>query len=147
MGWDKREPITDLVILGDEDGNRKKVGGLLIGLPHDRGYDKTNYEIVEQSGETITVSGSASIARQISKDDIGHFVKMEFTGWGKSPNGKFKAIEVHVWNGELSDVMKKWPRLSEFQGNGKPATKTAVASSLEEDFPGALEETDDDLPF
>lgn len=144
MGWEKREPVTDLVILGDGQGDRKKVGGLLVGLPKDRGYDKTNYEIVEQSGDSITVSGSASIARQISEADIGKFVKMEFTGWGKSPNGKFKAIEVNVWQGEPNDTMKAWPRYAEFQ-NGKPAPKTAVES--DDDFPGAIAPEEDDLPF
>lgn len=150
MGWEKREAVSDLVILGDEQGNKKSVGGLLVALPHDKGYDKTNYQIVKQSGEEVTVSGSRSIARQISANDVGKFVKFTFTGWGNSPNGKFKAIEVNVWEGEPTPEMKAWPRFADLQkGNGKPpvATKTAVASSLEEDFPGALEETDDDLPF
>lgn len=154
MGWDKREPVTDLVVLGDDEGNRKRVGGLLIGLPRDKGYNKTNYEIIEQSGELITLSGSASIARQLDEQDVGKFVKLEFTGWGKSPNGKYKAIEVNVWDGEPSDVMKKWPRFAEFYGktNGKPlvASRPAVASDPifdDTDFPGALEEKEDDLPF
>lgn len=153
MGWDKREPVTNLAILGDEEGNKKKVGGLLIGIPRDKGYDKANYEIVQQDGEVIVLSGSASLARQISEADVGHFIKCEFTGWGKSPNGKFKAIDVFVYDGEPTDVMKKWPRYAEFQknGNGKlPVAKTHDAkanSAVDEDFPGALADNEDDLPF
>lgn len=145
MGWEKREPVTDLVILGDEQGNKKKVGGLLIGLPRDKGYDKTNYELVQQDGDVLTVSGSASIARQISEADIGKFVKLTFTGWGKSPNGKFKAIEVNVWEGEATPEMKAWPQYGQHTNGKPPVSKTAVET--DDDFPGALEPDDDDLPF
>src|ERR1700737_4564135 len=97
MSWEKREPVTNLDVLGDDEGNRKKVGGLLIGLPKDRMYpDKVNYEIVQKDGEVLVLAGSASLRNQIGEADIGHFIKCEFTGWGKSPNGKFKAIDVFV---------------------------------------------------
>jgi hypothetical protein len=100
MTWTKREPVTNLVVLGDEEGNKKKVGGLLIGCPKDRMYpEKTNYELVQQDGEVQVLSGSASLRNQIGEGDIGKFVKMEFTGWGKSANGKYKAIEVNIWDG------------------------------------------------
>lgn len=150
MSWEKREPVTNLAVLGDEDGNKKKVGGLLIGLPKDRMYpDKVNYELVQQDGEVLVLSGSASLRNQIGEADIGKFIKCEFTGWGKSPNGKFKAIDVFVYGGEPNDVMKKWPRFAEFQKNGKPATsKPAVQTDSDfEDFPAAMEEESDDLPF
>ena len=156
MAWAKREPVTNLVVLGDEEGNKKKVGGLLIGCPKDRMYpDKTNYELVQQDGEVQVLSGSASLRNQIGEADVGKFVKMEFTGWGKSANGKYKAIEVFVYDGELTDVMKKWPRLAEFQnGAAKPKEKAkaaAPASGGADDFEewpsGGLVEEDDDLPF
>jgi len=152
MSWTKREAVTDLVILGDGEGCVKKVGGLLAGIVPDSGYpDKVNYKIVKQDGEEITLSGSASLSRQLNERDVGHFIKAEFTGWGKSPNGKFKAIEVNVWDGELTDAQKAWPRFKELQGgNGKPPVPKAtkpVPETEEIDFPGALEEEDDDLPF
>lgn len=152
MAWDKREAVTNLVVLGDDEGNKKKVGGLLIGTPKDRMYpEKTNYELLQQDGEVQVLSGSASLRNQIGEADIGKFIKMEFGGWGKSLNGKYKVIEVNVWNGEPNDVMKAWPRFAEFQkGNGKPPVATAKASvnAPDESFPGALEEPqDDDLPF
>lgn len=154
MSWNKREVVTNMAVLGDGEGCRKKIGGLLIGTPRDQTYpDKVNYEIVQQDGEVLLLSGSASLSRQLNEHDIGHFVKCEFDGWGKSANGKFKMIAVNVWNGELTDVMKKWPRLAEFQnGNGKPAVAAPVQAAakpdpLDDDFPGALQREDDDLPF
>ena len=150
MSWEKREPVTNLVVLGDEEGNKKKAGGLLIGCPKDRMYpDKTNYELLQQDGEVQVLSGSASLRNQIGESDVGKFVKCEFTGWGKSPNGKYKAIEVFVFNGEPNDVMKKWPRFAEFQknGNGKPPAAMKPAIATDETFPAAMEDEEDDLPF
>lgn len=145
MTWTKREPVTNLVVLGDEEGNKKKVGGLLIGCPRDRMYpDKTNYELVQQDGEVQVLSGSASLRNQIGEADIGRFVKCEFTGWGKSANGKYKAIEVQVYEGEPTDAMKKWPRFAEFQKNGKKAPVTQ--KQVEDEFDAAPVE-EDDLPF
>lgn len=148
MSWEKREPVTNLAVLGDEEGNKKKVGGLLVGCPKDRMYpDKTNYELVQQDGEVLVLSGSASLRNQIGEADIGKFIKCEFTGWGRSANGKFKAIDVFVYDGEPTDVMKKWPRYGEIQKNGKPVAATKTAVETDEDLPGALEQEEDDLPF
>lgn len=155
MTWAKREAVTNLVILGDAEGNKKKVGGLLIGTPADRGYpEKVNYEIVQRDGEVIVLSGSASLARQINAADIGKFIKCEFTGWGKSPNGKFKAIDVNVWEGDLTDEMKKWPMYDDVhaatQAQKKAATKAAPAKPVDdfEDFPAPIDENgEEDLPF
>lgn len=155
MTWTKREPVTNLVVLGDEEGNKRKVGGLLIGCPKDRMYpDKTNYEIVQKDGEVQVLSGSASLRNQIGESDIGKFIKCEFTGWGKSANGKYKAIDVNVWDGEPTPEMKAWPRYAEFAtGNGKKAAAPKAAAPHKsndqdfEEFPGALQDEDDDLPF
>jgi hypothetical protein len=154
MTWTKREAVTNLVILGDSPDNKKKVGGLLIGCPFDRMYpDKMNYLIVQQDGEELVLSGSASLGRQLSDRDVGKFVKCEFNGWGKSANGKFKVIDVNVWEDEPNDAMKKWPRFAEF--NAKPNGKPPIAKAIPvtpvadefEDFPGANSDADDDLPF
>ena len=153
MSWTKREAVTNLVILGDAEGNVKKIGGLLIATPADKGYpDKINYEIVKQDGEVVVLSGSASLARQINREDIGKFIKCEFTGWGKSPNGKFKAIDVNVWEGEPTDAMRKWPMYDEVhaatQAQKKAAAKPTTAKSGDdfEDFPPPQED-EDELPF
>ncbi len=154
MAWAKREPVTNLVVLGDDDGNKHTVGGLLIGTPRDRMYpEKVNYEIVRADGEEIVLSGSASLNRQIAEGDIGKFIKCEFKGWGKSANGKFKNIEVNVWEGEPNDQMKAWPRYAEFaaptQAQKKAAAngkKAALADEFEEDR-SPIQDEDDDLPF
>lgn len=146
MTWQKREAVTNLVILGDGEGSVKKASGLLIATPPDRGYpDKNNYVLVQQNGDEITVSGSASLARQINEQDVGRFVKLEFTGWGKSANGKFKMIEVNVYEGEPTDAMKKWPRFAEFQKNGKKPGVTK--EQVQDEFDAAPIEDDGDLPF
>ncbi len=160
MSWAKREAVTNLVILGDGPDNQKKVAGLLIGTPFDRMYpDKMNYVIVKKDGEEIVLSGSASLGRQLSESDIGKFVKCEFSGWGKSNNGKFKIIDVFVFEGDVTDDMKKWPRYGEFKaptqaekkakataGAPKPGRESIPPDDFE-DYPGALEDGEDDLPF
>lgn len=151
MTWTKREAVTNLAVLGDEEGNKKKIGGLLIGCPRDRMYpDKTNYELVQKDGEVQVLSGSASLRNQIGEADVGKFIKCEFTGWGKSANGKYKAIDVFVFDGEPTADMKAWPRYSEFaNGNGKkaPAAKAAAPSDDFESLPGGTQDEEDDLPF
>ncbi len=158
MAWAKREAVTNLVMLGDGEGHRRTVGGLLIGTPRDSMYpDKTNYVIVQKDGEEIVLSGSASLGRQINDQDIGKFLKCEFTGWGHSPNGKFKMIDVNVWEGEPNDAMKKWPRYGEFtaptQAQKKAAApvaaKAAAPAQTDDfgDFDNRTAEESDDLPF
>lgn len=154
MAWTKREPVTNLVILGDKQGNISKIGGLLIGTPVDKTYEKSlNYEILRKDGEVVTLGGSASLARQLNDRDIGKFVKCEFKGWGNSPNGKFKDIEVFIWDEEPTAEMKAaFPRYAEFapkkNGAPKPAAKPAPEPADDfEDFPKPLEDGDDDLPF
>lgn len=153
MSWAKREAVSNLVVLGDDEGQKKKVGGLLVGMPRDQGYpDKVNYQLVQKDGEVALLSGSASLARQINEHDVGKFIKCEFQGWGRSGNGKFKVIEVNVWEGEPNDEMKAWPRFAEFQNGGKKqAPKAAPVAAGKKDefdgFPPPLEDTDDDLPF
>lgn len=153
MTWNKREAVTNLVILGDGEGHCKKVGGLLVATPNDSGYpDKINYVIVKKDGEEITLSGSASLARQLNERDVGKFIRCEFMGWGKSNNGKFKAIDVNVWEGEPDETMKKWPRFAEFATAAKrptPAVAKPAAQPADDfdDFPSNLGGDEDDLPF
>jgi hypothetical protein len=139
MTWKKREAVTDLVILGDDEGNVKKVGGLLAAVTQDKLYPANmNYELVQKNGESIVVAGSASLSRQISPtEDVGKFLKAEFMGWGNSRNGKFKEIDVLVWEDEPTDEMKKWPRWAELQKDGSPVA----------DEPPISDDPDDDLPF
>jgi hypothetical protein len=158
MAWAKREAVTNLVILGEGEGDRKKVSGLLVGCPHDRMYpDKINYELVQRDGEVLVLSGSASLARQLGAADIGKFVKCEFQGWGRSANGKFKAIDVNIWEGEPTPEMMAWPRWADVNPTAqKPAPASAPAPAQQggtakpedfDDFPGALPPEADDLPF
>lgn len=141
-GWQKREAVTtNLVVMGDGEGQAKKVGGLLIGTPMDKQYpDKMNYTIVRQNGEEITLGGNATLGRQITAADVGKFIKCEFIKWERGGNGKYKVIEVFVYNGEPTPQMKAWPRWEEFQAPKAPAP--APASAHQEVGPD-----DDELPF
>lgn len=151
MSWTKREAVTNLVMLGDAEGHRKTVGGLLVGTPRDSMYpEKVNYVLVQTDGEEIVLSGSASLGRQINEHDVGKFIKCEFTGWGKSGNGKFKMIDVNVWEGEPNDAMKKWPRFAEFSApkpKPQPAAQAAKPADDFDDFSNRVADEDDDLPF
>ena len=148
MSWKKRDPVSNLVVLGDDEGQAKKVGGLLAAVTQDPQYPaRSNYELVQKGGESILLAGSASLGRQIFPADVGKFLKAEFHGWGKAPNGKFKQIEVNIWDGEATEDMKKWPRYAEFHPNGQPPKAAPKPEESFEDFPAALDAEDDDLPF
>ena len=156
MGFVKREVVDNLVILGDDEGNVQKAGGILTRLVLNTSFEKpkTDYEYVDKSGELKVIGGGATLARQITPADVGKFFKVEFEGWGKSANGKFKKISVYMWDGELTDAMKQWPRFREFYGKAAPAPVSAnakaAAAKIRDDFdemPAALQADDDDLPF
>lgn len=147
MSWTKREPTTDLVILGDDEGCIRKIGGLLVGMAQDQQYpQRSNYRITKKDGDTVTLAGSASLSRQIFPHDVGKFIACEFLGWGKSPNGKFKQIEVRIWDGEPTEDMKAWPGYREFHAP-KPGANSAGAPASFDDFAAGDTDADDDLPF
>lgn len=150
MGWQKREPVSNLVVLGDDDGQVKKVGGLLASLKQDTMYPaRNNYELIQKDGSSLWLAGSASIGRQLGPQDVGKFVKAEFVKWGSSKNGKFKEIDVVIWDGEPTEDMKKWPRYKEItalarhaNGNGKPEEPPPLT-----DADAPQDDEDDGLPF
>jgi hypothetical protein len=151
MSWGKREPTTNLVILGDDEGCVRKAGGLLVRMIQDQQYpQRQNYELVKKDGESIMLAGSASLSRQIFPGDVGKFLKVEFLGWGKSANGKFKQIEVNIWEGPPTEEMQKWPRYGE-PVEPVRGTSAAKAKPRDDDFsdfpPPHDDEGESDLPF
>ncbi len=143
-GWKKRE-ITDGIGIGEKDGQRRAAGGLLVEIRTDVGENNsTIYELVQKDGASLQVWGSATIDGKLRSSDIGRFVKMKYLGMAKGKSGRtYKDIDVAVWDAPLTDVMKEWPRVGEFSGEGaaKPADDF-------EDFPEALDDDEDDsLPF
>lgn len=142
MTWEKREPVSNLVVLGDDENNIKKTGGLLLAVVKDSKYqNRSNYQIVQKDGTVITLAGSASLNNQIHAEDVGKFLKAEFKGWGKSANGRFKEIEVLIWEGEPTEDMKNWPRFKDAQKKSSQPDPEP-APEPDEDFSG-----DEDLPF
>lgn len=149
MSWTKRDPVQNMVFLGDGEGDRSTVGGLLVDVSQNKLYpQKVDYHLVQKTGEVYVLGGSASLNRQLGVADVGKFIKCAFKGWGKSANGKFKEIEVNVWDGPISPEMKAWPQYSEFE---KPKAAAGAKSKPTDDgegFPAALaDEEDDGLPF
>ena len=115
MGWSKRE-IPDGVGIGQEEGQQKKAGGLLVQITRDVGENhSTVYELVQNDGDSLQVWGSTTIDSKLNSSDIGKFVKLEFLGIAVGKSGRrYKDIEVSVWDEELTDAMKEWPRAEEF---------------------------------
>jgi hypothetical protein len=159
MGWKKQEVTTaTYVSLGDDEDSVKTFGGLLLKLEQNATYpNKIDYVTVKKSGEVVKLSGSASLARQLGAAHVGQFFKADFVGWGKSANGKFKEIAVHLWDGDLTPEMQSWPMLAEARQNAKgepkmsksvpPKPKAPEPPDDFSDVPPALEHDPDDLPF
>ena len=144
MGWTKREVSSNLVIIGDAEGQVRKVGGLLASITPDPRYpDNKRYELVQQDGTVKTLAGSASINSTVGVGDIGKFMKCTFLGWEPGKNGRFKNIQVDVYEGDPTPDMKKWPRFAELHGKAK----AQVAPNGGEPEPEPPVEEDDDLPF
>lgn len=148
MSWTKRDPVTDLVILGDDEGSIHAIGGLLLDVTQDAQYpQRSNYRIAKKNGDTVTLAGSASLSRQIFPHDVGKFLKCHFLGWGKSANGKFKQIEVAIWDGEPTEDMKAWPKYRQASEPKSVAIAPNLAAETADDFDDAAPADDDDLPF
>jgi hypothetical protein len=143
MSWEESKPPTGFTILGDDEGNVPKVGGLLAAIVQSDKYKNTdNYELVQQDGSIKTLAGCTTLASRIFSKHVGKFLKAEFVGWEKGKAGRYKDTKVLFWEGEPTDEMKKWPRWEELNtenGDEPPLDETQAA--VHED------ETEDDLPF
>ena len=110
---------------------------------------------MQRNGDSVWLAGSASIGRQVFPADVGKFVKAAFKGWGTSANGKFKDIEVLIFDGEPTAEMKKWPRWAEVNAapkakkDAKPEAEAAPPPTDDDfsDFPEAVDDEPSDLPF
>ncbi len=138
-GWKTRDN-PDAVGIGEKDGQRRKVGGLLVEIRTDVGENhSTVYDLVQKDGETLQVWGSTTIDGKLNPSDIGKFVKMKYLGMAKGKSGRdYKDIQVDVWEADLTDDMLAWPRINEFI-QAVPEDETSPDAPEEEE--------DDDLPF
>jgi len=108
---------SDAVGIGEKENQRTKAGGLLVRVEYDQGPKKNSaiYELVQSDGTSLRVWGSAAIDRKLSVINIGKFIRLEFKKMSKNKDGTdFKAIKVEVFEGDLTDKMKEWPRVEEF---------------------------------
>lgn len=149
MGFTKREAVTDLIVLGDDEGQVKKAGGLLAATRQDTMYpSRLNYELVQKNGESKWLAGSASLGRQLGPEDVGRFIKCTFKGWGRSGSGKFKEIEVLVSDDDLPEELLNWPRYDEIQRKKNSLVDEPPLDETQKDTV-EFENDDDDseLPF
>jgi hypothetical protein len=163
--WKTRElPVDNLVVLGEDKGNVRQTGGLLVGRKPSRIYpNKTNLLVVKEDGTEFEVAGSSTLELQISDADIGLFMKLTYLGKERAGNNTYKKIEVQFFEPEpgqpLPDRLRNWPRYAETQARltaetaqGRNKPKSAVPE--DDDFPdfdqvpGPIKDAGgDDLPF
>jgi len=150
-GWTRRDGASNLVVLGDGEGQVTKVQGLLANItPDPRFPDNKRFAVVQRDGTEVTVAGSAAINSAVGLQDVGKFLRLEFEGWQKGRNGQFKAIKVEVYDGEATDTMRQWPRWAELNSKEPRKQSRAAKPALAEPpiaDPDPDEEEDDDLPF
>lgn len=151
MSWEKREAVpSNLLILGDAAGQVKAASGVLVAIQRDRRYENNkNFTLVGKGGEERVVAGFTSLNGMLDASDVGKFVKIVFTGWGKGPNGKYKIVDVEVFSGTPTKEMMDWLG-AEGQRKVGPIHETPRAGNGTglDAMPAPLQEPeDDDLPF
>lgn len=137
MAWTELQN-SDAIGIGGDEGQRKTAGGLLVKIEYDQGKKKNSavYELIQSDASSLRVWGSAAIDRKLSVATVGKFIRLKFVGIEQTSDGTdFKQIRVEVYDGELTDKMKEWPRVEEFY----TATEGVEPMDGEED--------DSDLPF
>ena len=97
----------DLIVLGDDatKGQRSGAAGVLRGIRDDPRYKgRKQYTLAGPGNKEVTLAGAAAIDARLGGDDVRHFCTFHFTGWGNSPNGKYKAIHVAVSDETYDDA-------------------------------------------
>lgn len=109
-GWEDRESVEDLYILGGDQGQHKQVSGLLIQTTPDKKYaGNIHFHFEQKDGSVLQVPGSASLLRQLGPQDVGLFVRISYEGMGKSANGRYKIFKVQVYTGAHRPEFLQWP--------------------------------------
>lgn len=161
MTWNKRQVAQNLVILGDDEGHVRRAHGLLADVTPDPQYpNNRRYLLIGQAGAEKIVAGSTSLNLQVGPGDVGKFVKFSFVGWERGKRGRFKAMEVEVYDGPATKAMLDWlgpegtVRYKQLNGNApRPLAAVpagaSVGAAAPEDFPPEPSGDDDldDLPF
>ncbi len=116
--FDELEPRT-LMVIGDQKGQVKAIGGLLIDIMRDPKYhDKVRYLMVFKDGEEYELAGNAALSQRISAKQIGCIIKVRFESWDSSGGNRSKVIKVQSLAREnTSDELKAmFPRWHDFDG-------------------------------
>lgn len=141
--FDELEPRS-LIVIGDQKGQVKACGGLLIDIMRDPKYkDKVRYLLVFKDGEEYELAGNAALSQRISAKQIGCIIKVWFEGWDSSGGNRSKVIKVRSCKREnTSDELKEmFPRWHDFDGEEQ--------ASAESDKPTAADQkkTEEDIGF
>lgn len=138
--FDELDPRT-LLVIGDQKGQVKACGGLLIDIMRDPKYkDKVRYLLVFKDGEEYELAGNAALSQRISTKQIGCIIKVRFEGWDSSGGNRSKKIKVEALKREnTSDGLKEmFPRWHDF--DEQPERETA-------EKPSGKPPADDDIDF
>lgn len=145
MGWTEREAGA-VVVLGDGEGQVRRVAGLLASVKQDPRYpDNRRFELVQKDGTSKYLAGFTALNSQLGQADVGHFVKIEFVGWEGQGGNRWKKPKVEVYEGEPTAEMRSYPRWREL--NEAPKRQNVPVPNDEDVPPEELEQPDDDLPF
>lgn len=134
-GFEILEP-RNLVVLGDQKGQVKACGGLLIAITQDPKYkDKVRYLLVFKDGDEYELAGNAALSQRISSQQIGCITKFKFAGWSTGSGNKAKIIEVRSLPREnTSDELKKmFPRWHDFEDGAPPQAQPTGAADDDDD--------------
>lgn len=124
--FDELEPRS-LIVIGDQKGQVKACGGLLIDIMRDPKYkDKVRYLLVFKNGEEYELAGNAALSQRISAKQIGCLVKIRFEGWDSSGGNRSKVIKVQSLKREnTSEELKAmFPRWEDFEGEEQASAES-----------------------
>lgn len=138
MSEDQFEDLDprSLIVIGDQKGQVKACGGLLIDIMRDPKYkDKVRYLLVFKDGEEYELAGNAALSQRISAKQIGCIIKVRFVGWDSSGGNKSKDIKVQALAREnTSDKLKEmFPRWHDFDGEQQASAVLDKPAAAEKD--------------
>ena len=97
MEFVERRGSGMILVLGDGPDQIQHVEGALVSRePSSKFPNQFLYEFQTPDGEHLTVAGCGAVNARLSEADVGKYVKLDFVGWGKAPNGPFKNVRVLV---------------------------------------------------
>jgi len=99
--WDYPNEHVDIVgsngtALSVENGRALRVFRKGDGRPSEL-YENWLYDIETDTGESLTIAGTAGLNARLTEEKVGLLVRLTFLGWGQTKKGaRFKQIDVEI---------------------------------------------------